>query len=257
MDKNQREARRRQEDRALNRGLLWVGAAIRLELVLLVVKRWYLEYRLNDSAAVQRMLALDAVLRAVRVGGVVLAVACLAWLLVQLRGRKKAVLPLILALLCAALALCAHVTVAFQGNGLQMLFLLVPAWAGLALVYYLYQREFFLSACAAGMSVVGLWFIRAQGGLRLETGLTILGILLVLIVTLAVRRGDGVLSLAGITFQVLPHGTSCTLALISCLVSAAALLLAAAMGTTAAYYLIFLMIAWLFALLVYYTVKMM
>ena len=37
MDKNQREERRRQEDIALNRGLLWVGAAILMELLLMLV----------------------------------------------------------------------------------------------------------------------------------------------------------------------------------------------------------------------------
>ena len=39
MDKNQREERRRQEDIALNRGLLWVGAAILMELLLMLVNQ--------------------------------------------------------------------------------------------------------------------------------------------------------------------------------------------------------------------------
>ena len=37
MDKKQREARRHQEDMALNQGLLWVGAAIILEFLLLLI----------------------------------------------------------------------------------------------------------------------------------------------------------------------------------------------------------------------------
>ena len=41
MDKNQREERRRQEDIALNRGLLWVGAAILMELLLMLVNKYY------------------------------------------------------------------------------------------------------------------------------------------------------------------------------------------------------------------------
>lgn len=35
-----------------------------------------------------------------------------------------------------------------------MLFLLVPAWAALALVYYLYQREFFYSAFYTGLGTM-------------------------------------------------------------------------------------------------------
>jgi len=254
MDKKQREDRRRQEDKALNRGLLWVGGAILLELLLLFVKRWYVDVKTSE---IDQMLMMDTALRVVRIGGAILLAACLVWLFVQLRNKKSGALPAVLALTGGALVICAHVVLTFPENGMQMLFLLVPAWAGLALVYYLYQREFFLAASAAGMAAVGLWFIRVRGGLGLETGLAILGIVLVLAVTLMVRKGDGVLSLAGAKIEVLPHGSSCALALASCLVSAAAILLGVAMGVTAAYYLIFVMAAWLFGLLVYYTVKMM
>ena len=39
MDKRQKEDQRHQEDLALTRGLIWVGAAIVLELLLLLVKQ--------------------------------------------------------------------------------------------------------------------------------------------------------------------------------------------------------------------------
>ena len=45
--------------------------------------------------------------------------------------------------------------------------------------------------------------------------------------------------------------------LVTCLASLAAVLVALAAGGTVAYYLIFVMVAWLFALFVYYTVKLM
>ncbi len=254
MDKKQREDRRRQEDKALNRGLLWVGGAILLELLLLFVKRWYVDVKISEA---EQFLMMSAALRWARVAAAVAAAACLAWLLVRLRSGKSAALPTVLALVAGGLAVCAHVVMAYPEGGVQMLFLLVPAWAGLALVYYLYQREFFLAAAAAGMAAVGLWFIRVRGGICLEGGLAVLGVALVLAVTLMVRKENGVLSLAGVKLQVLPRGSSCTLALASCLASLAALLLAAVLGVTAAYYLIFVMAAWLFGLLVYYTVKMM
>ena len=40
MDKKQREERRRQEDIALQRGLLWVAGAIVLEALLVLVNRY-------------------------------------------------------------------------------------------------------------------------------------------------------------------------------------------------------------------------
>ena len=44
---------------------------------------------------------------------------------------------------------------------------------------------------------------------------------------------------------------------LSCVVSIIVMGLSVVVGATVAYYLIYAMIAWLFALLVYYTVKMM
>jgi len=256
MDKKQREERRRQEDKALNQGLLWVGAAILLEFILLVVNRWYLNYRLSEEE-IARANVVYALLKATRTGGLLLAAACLVWLVLQLKNQKKTTLPLALTLLFAALAFCAHTTLAFKENGIQMLFLLVPAWGGLALIYFLYQREFFFSALPATLSVVGLWFIRARGGMGVESVLALLGTALVLSCVLLAQKGDGTLSLAGVQLRMLSKNSFFILILATCAASLAVLLLAAVLGTTAAYYLIFLMIAWLFALLVYYTVKMM
>ena len=42
MDKKQREARRHQEDIALQRGLLWVVGAVVLEALLVLVNRFYI-----------------------------------------------------------------------------------------------------------------------------------------------------------------------------------------------------------------------
>ena len=55
----------------------------------------------------------------------------------------------------------------------------------------------------------------------------------------------------------MPKNTSYPLILASCLVGLLALLAAVALGANIAYYLMFAMVAWLFALLVYYTVKLM
>jgi len=139
----------------------------------------------------------------------------------------------------------------------RMLFLLVAAWGGLALVFYLYQKEFFLAAAGTGLGVLGLWFARFGGGFCLETVAALLAIALLLAVGLLLRKGNGKVNLAGLELEVLPKGANYPLVLGS--LAAAFLLVAAAclLGATAAYYLIFVMIAWLFGLLVYYTVKMM
>ena len=59
MDYNEREARRRQEDRDLNRALIWVGAAIVLEFLLVLVNRYYINY-LTTSESIHLALAINA-----------------------------------------------------------------------------------------------------------------------------------------------------------------------------------------------------
>ena len=77
-----------------------------------------------------------------------------------------------------ALAVCSHVTLSYEKNGVRMLFMLVPAWAALALVYCLYQPECFLAVTAGGFGAVGLWFVRF-GGVTVDVALCLVGAVLV------------------------------------------------------------------------------
>lgn len=254
MDKKQREERRRQEDIALQRGLLWVAGAVILEALLVLVNRYYINYFLTD-AEINMFVALGGVLSFLRYAAPVAAAAalgCAAW---QVKQRKRFGPPLVLALALAAVSVCAHVIVKFQGPGVSMLFWLVVAWAVLALVYYIYQREFFLAACACGMSALGLWFVRYGAAGRLESILLLAAIAAVTGVVLWLKKNDGVLPVGKAQF--LPKKTSYTVPLVTCGASLAVLAGAMLLGGTAAYYLIFVMVAWLFALFVYYTVKLM
>lgn len=252
MDKNQKEARRRQEDVALNRGLLWVGGAVVLECLLLLVNRYYINFFVSEVNVAEMV---RNVLSGVRIVGAAAGLLAFLWGVLQFRKGLSATKPTVVGLVCWALTVCAHVTLVFQKAGVQMLFILVPAWAGLALVYYLYHREFFLAAAASGMSVLGLWFIR-YGGMGLEVALVLVGILLVAAAALWMKKRGGVIRRGDEEIQVLSKKTVYGVVLTSCLVSLAAILVAL-VAANLAYYLIFAMIAWLFALLVYYTVKMM
>lgn len=254
MDKKQREERRRQEDIALQRGLLWVAGAVVLEALLVFVNRCYINYPLTD-AGMNLFLALDAALRVLRVVAAVAAVAAFGYAAWRLNQKKSFGIPLVAALALAAVAVCAHVTIKFKSSGISMLFWLVVAWAVLALVYYLYQREFFLGAAACGMSVLGLWFVRYSSWK--ESILLLIAVAVVLGAVLWLKKNGGAVSIGKQTFRFLPQTASYTVPLATCGASVAALLAAMVMGGMAAYYLIFVMVAWLFALFVYYTVKLM
>ena len=84
MDKKQREARRHQEDIALQRGLLWVVGAIVLEVLLVLVNRFYINYYLNEA---EIFLALHKVLSAVRMAAPVATLLALVWTGCQVRQK--------------------------------------------------------------------------------------------------------------------------------------------------------------------------
>ena len=94
MDKKQREARRQQEDIALQRGLLWVVGAVALEVLLMLLNRFYINYPLTDSG-VNTFLALHEVLKVLRIAAPVAAVLALLWTAWQVKQGKKYALPLI------------------------------------------------------------------------------------------------------------------------------------------------------------------
>ena len=239
MDKNQREERRRQEDIALNRGLLWVGAAILMELLLMLVNKYYINYY-STVESINMVYAFDAGLKAVRIVALIALAASAVWCFLRF-SREDA--------------------------GVRMLFLLVPAWAALALVYYLYQREFFYSAFYTGLGTMLLWMLRHKDSTvdpsssRLTTYvfLAIVAILMVLglVMLLQARKNGGVWSLAGREVRVLPAEAGYSLIFLTLAVNVVAVAAAAVMGGNVGYYLIYVLVAWLFALLVYYTVKMM
>ena len=267
MDKNQREERRRQEDIALNRGLLWVGAAILMELLLMLVNKYYINYYSTEES-INMVYAFDAGLKAVRIVALIALAASAVWCFLRFsREGRTGTMPLVLVAAFSAVTAIAHITICFKDAGVRMLFLLVPAWAALALVYYLYQREFFYSAFYTGLGTMLLWMLRHKDSTvdpsssRLTTYvfLAIVAILMVLglVMLLQARKNGGVWSLAGREVRVLPAEAGYSLIFLTLAVNVVAVAAAAVMGGNVGYYLIYVLVAWLFALLVYYTVKMM
>ena len=255
MDKKQREARRQQEDIALQRGLLWVVGAVVLEVLLVLLNRFYVNYPLTESG-VNTFLTLNECMKVLRIAAPVAAAAALLWACWQGKQGKKYALQLIAAIALAAVAICAHVAFKYRADGMSMLYWLVIAWAVLAMVFYIYQREFFLAAAACGMSVLALWFVRYGAAGQFEALVLEAAILVVGLVAVLLKKNDGALD-AKETLRFLPKGSSYPVLLATCAASLVVVAAAMLAGGTVAYYLMFVMVAWLFALFVYYTVKLM
>lgn len=254
MNKKQREeALRREEDLALQRGLLWVGIAILLEAFLFFVNRYGYNYDAT-STGVAMAEGVRGMLGVLRLAGPVVGVAGFVLAVMKKNSPKSAWFPVI-GVLGFVLMACGHTVLAFQSSGVRMMNILAAMVGGLGLVFYLYQRELFLPAVSCVVAAAGMWYVRYDG--KLEALVCLLVVALILGVTFLLKKGEGSLTLKGEKFELLSSKANYPLVLgVSALVL---VLLAAALvvGGTVAYYLLFMVAAVLFALLVYYTVKMM
>lgn len=256
-----RAARSHKEDVILNRVLIWFGAAVVVELVLLLLNRYYINFTTAPGEiefAGALLKAWPAIIGVTAVGSVI----CLLWTIFWAKSRKRVLLPGILFGAFLIALVISVVTYRFYSTGVQFLCGAVPAAAVLALVYYLYQREFFAVTVLSALGLLGLWLFRRVGGAHqplLYAYLVVLAVILVAAVLLcrSASAHGGSLTLGGKKLQLFAHNTSYGMVYLTCAVVAVAVAAALVLGTSAAYYLIFALVAWLFIMAVYYTVKLM
>ena len=262
MENKKNAERKKQEDIALTRALSWFGAAMVLEFLLLLVNKYYVNFT-ADSASIAVALAMSTVVKVTTVLGLIGAVVCgfFGWK----RYKASGALPFLWLVLTAALlalGLSSGLIVLFYRAAVELLYILVPAAAVLALVYYLYQKEFFFSAFGIGVGLLGLWLVRKNSGTHdlLVALYTVAGELLLLVLLLLLmklKKEHGTLTVKGKQFPILSKQSSYLPMFLSCALGVLALAAGLLLGSTAAFYLLFVLLAWLFVLLVYYTVKMM
>jgi len=191
--KAQQQAKRQQEDAALNRILLWFGGAVVVEFILLMVARFA-----PDSELI------------------------------------------------------------------HYLTIFVPAVAVLAVIYYLFQRDFF---CISVISACGLLCLMLYRKLfyslrsMLYAGFVLAFLLLAAAVVVLILLQLGKLKLPAALDKairvLLPKESNFALLYATCALVAVLLALTLILGGTTAYYLMFVLVGWLFIMAVYYIVKLM
>lgn len=191
--KAQQQAKRRQEDAALNRILFWIGGAVVAEFILLMIAR----------------LVPDSEL-------------------------------------------------------LQALTVAVPAVAVLAVIYYLFQHDFFCISVISACGVLCLQLYRKMfytHHTMLHAGFVMAFLLLAAAVVVLILLKNEKLKLpAGLDKLIhilIPKESSFALLYATCVLVAALLALTLILGGTIAYYLMFVLAGWLFIMAVYYIVKLM
>ena len=249
-------AQSRREDEVLNRALLWIGGAAVMILLLLLTNRYYVRYRASE-VAIDAALA-RVILPVVTVAGLA---ACVVGVLLALSARKKGQSmkwPVTLAVFCGTLAVAAGVVWRFHGTGVQVMCAVIPSVAVLALVYYLFQREFFAIAVLTGVGIAGLWLVRHAGSAHtaiLYAYLVLAAALLVAAALFARKlQSEGGLWNGK---QLLSKNAAYTMIYVTCAVVAVLLIAALVAGAGVAYYLMFPAVGWLVVMAVYFTVKLM
>ncbi len=257
MDKRERAERAKQEDAILNRVLIWIAGAVVLEALLLLLDRYYVNTRVSELAIKESLYQIFGVLAIVLP---IAFVACAAWWFLTWRKGEHRLLPRILTTVLAVLAVCAVVARLYPNKtGISALYVGVPCLAVLALVYYLYQHEFFVVTLLGVISGLGLWLLDRRVGheVVVYAYLVVEVVLLAAVVyfTRKLQASGGLLSVKGKLVRVFSKNSNYAMLYVSCAV--ALLVQAAALALGSVMVLYGVVIVWLLAMAVYYTVRLM
>ena len=155
------------EDRAFNRMLLWLATAAVVEVVMVLINRFYVHTRVSELGI---KMPLYKVLTVFPIAGAVLFVLFLVWAVKVRNGDSGKDGTLQAAVACGFL--CMGIGGLLMRNlettAAPMVLAVVPGLGVLMMVFYLYQKEFFGCAVIGGMGLLGVSDIsQRRGVLRL------------------------------------------------------------------------------------------
>lgn len=257
MNKKEQQAQRaKQEDVVLNKVLWWIVGSVILEALLLLLNRVYVNYTASE---IEFAYSLRGVFKVLAIVLPICFVVLVGLWLAARKSGKLVKLTGVLALIALILAVCAVIVRIFDVSGVKFLYIAVPVVAVLALIYYLYQREFFVSAVFCALGLLGIKLLpRVRGASLVGYAYAVaLAVLLVAAVVLfrMMQKSQGKLTVKGAPVQVFPKGANYALLYVTCALVAVVAIAAVMMGALTLLYGV--LVAWLLILAVYYTVRLM
>ena len=202
-------------------------------------------------------------------GAVVCAVLAVLDRKKGIKREYKVFTPLNICFGCVILCLAGLVSARFDIAGIKVLYAVVPSVALLSLLPMIYPRDFFFIALVTGCGVLLMYIYSKeiselmlwQRDFSLRSlGATLVALLLLAawtVLLLRLRKDHGLLKVKETEFDFYPKNTHYVFSFITAGVVALCTLAAYFFGAVAAYYLMFLLLAYLFAMAVIYTVKML
>lgn len=261
MDKNAKEikaAKAREEEATINRILCCVVGGSVLEFLLMLLNRYWSHY---TAAQIDLRVALGTAVKILAVAALACAVGALFWWNNARKNGKGTNLPGVLCLFMAGVSVSCFAAWIFSGLGLTLMCYVVAAVVILAIIYYLYQKEFFLIACQSALTLLGVWICeKGTGGAYapLSYGYVVAAALLLLLAAGLCRKaqeGEGKLEWKGKKHRVFSKDANYGI-LYAGAVVALLVMVVAAIGV-APMILYAVAVAWLLIMAVYYTVKLM
>ena len=252
-------AREQLEDIAFNKMLLWICAAALVEVVMLLINRYYVHMR---AGAYEHFTAIHNLLIALFVVGVILFALFLAWgLKIRKKGEwKDGTGQIIAAFASLAIGVGAILLRTFSNSIAPLVLGGVPGLAVIILVFYLYQKEFFACTIVGGLGMVGLWLFRSANARGLfYLYLVVAVVIMAAGVVLARKLSEtgGTITVSGKELTLLQSNASYLSFYLTIAVTVVLLVAPLALGAAVAYYAIWVLAAWLFILAVYFTSRLM
>lgn len=255
-EKEKRQMRHKEEDVIFNRMLLWMAGVIVAEAVVLFVKRFYIDITARDFDIAMAQF-LSGFFGIFMYAGCVLTIAGIVWCALAKKSGRSTKLPTALTAAVAFIWVLSLFSYVLSDVGVKVMMVLPIVAAVLILIYFLYQRVFFVNTVLTGFGMAGLWCFRQfyDAHTTFMVVMFVLGwVVLAAIAVLAyvLKKHNGKLGKC----QVVTDHKSYAACWLTCAVVAAATILTMILGSGYAFYLIYVLIGWLFCLAVYYTVKL-
>lgn len=254
--KEQRAQRAREEDIILTKVLWWILGAVVLEALLLLLNKFYVNYTVEG---IETAVAIQSMFNVLIYVVPAIFVVLLIWAVAAYKRGKGYFLPAVLTGIALVLAVCTVIIWKFYDKGISLLTVAVPTVAVLALIFYLYQREFFFSAA---LSALGLLGVRMASGAASQPVLSYgyLALLAVVLLVAAVsfrvmQTHGGVLALGSRKYKLLSKSTNYVMLYVTCVLVAAVAICAVILGGLMVLYGV--LAAWLLIQAVYFTVRLM
>lgn len=131
--KGKRERRQSEDDKVFNRMLLWLAGAVVVELLLLLLQKVYVEM-IFDGVVAQ---ALSNVFHVLSFAGVIVAVGCAVWALMNRRAGRPTTLPVVIAAVAAGLWVVSLLSYFMYAEGVRILMMFPAAAAVLIIIFFL------------------------------------------------------------------------------------------------------------------------